>query len=77
LARARSLSSAVGAISAMCVNSCAPAPSKCESARRRSQARQPEFGVSPGQAAALYDDDRLLGGGWIEERVPAGLSLAT
>jgi tRNA-specific 2-thiouridylase len=27
----------------------------------------PEFGVSPGQAAVLYDGDRVLGGGWIEE----------
>jgi tRNA-specific 2-thiouridylase len=32
---------------------------------------QPEYGVSPGQAAVLYDGDRLLGGGWIEETVPA------
>jgi tRNA-uridine 2-sulfurtransferase len=26
-----------------------------------------EFGVSPGQAAVLYDGTRLLGGGWIAE----------
>jgi tRNA-uridine 2-sulfurtransferase len=26
-----------------------------------------EFGVAPGQAAVLYDGDRILGGGWIEE----------
>ncbi len=25
----------------------------------------PEFGVAPGQAAVLYDGDRVLGGGWI------------
>lgn len=31
----------------------------------------PEFGVAPGQAAVLYDDDRVLGGGWIEETVGA------
>jgi tRNA-specific 2-thiouridylase len=37
---------------------------------------QPEFGVSPGQAAVLYDGDRLLGGGWIEETVPAELEPA-
>lgn len=28
---------------------------------------KPEYGVSPGQAAVLYDGERLLGGGWIEE----------
>jgi tRNA-specific 2-thiouridylase len=32
---------------------------------------RPEYGVSPGQAAVLYDGERLLGGGWIEETVPA------
>jgi tRNA-specific 2-thiouridylase len=37
---------------------------------------QPEYGVSPGQAAVLYDGDRLLGGGWIEETVPAELAAA-
>ena len=31
----------------------------------------PEYGVSPGQAAVLYDGDRVLGGGWIEETEPA------
>jgi tRNA-specific 2-thiouridylase len=31
----------------------------------------PEYGVSPGQAAVLYDGDRLLGGGWIEDTVAA------
>ena len=27
---------------------------------------QPEFGVSPGQAAVLYAGERVVGGGWIE-----------
>ncbi len=27
----------------------------------------PEYGVAPGQAAVLYDDERVMGGGWIEE----------
>jgi tRNA-uridine 2-sulfurtransferase len=31
----------------------------------------PEYGVAPGQAAVLYDGDRVLGGGWIEESLPA------
>jgi len=37
---------------------------------------QPEFGVAPGQAAVLYDGDRVLGGGWIEATVPAAQALA-
>ena len=31
----------------------------------------PEYGVAPGQAAVLYRGDRVLGGGWIEETMPA------
>lgn len=27
----------------------------------------PEYGVAPGQAAVLYDGDRVVGGGWIED----------
>ena len=27
----------------------------------------PDYGVAPGQAAVLYDGDRVLGGGWIAE----------
>jgi tRNA-specific 2-thiouridylase len=27
----------------------------------------PEYGVAPGQAAVLYQGERLVGGGWIEE----------
>ncbi|MCC7394736.1 MAG: tRNA 2-thiouridine(34) synthase MnmA [Sphingomonadaceae bacterium] len=27
----------------------------------------PEYGVAPGQAAVLYDGDRVVGGGWIAE----------
>jgi tRNA-specific 2-thiouridylase len=29
-------------------------------------------GVAPGQAAVLYDGERLLGGGWIRRRGTAG-----
>jgi len=37
---------------------------------------RPEFGVAPGQAAVLYEGERVLGGGWIEETVPAELEPA-
>jgi tRNA-specific 2-thiouridylase len=37
---------------------------------------RPEYGVAPGQAAVIYDGDRMLGGGWIEETVPAELEPA-
>ncbi len=30
-----------------------------------------EYGVAPGQAAVLYDGERVLGGGWIEETIGA------
>jgi len=36
----------------------------------------PEYGVAPGQAAVLYDGDRVLGGGWIEETEAVELDLA-
>jgi len=36
----------------------------------------PEYGVAPGQAAVLYEGDRVLGGGWIEETVAAELEAA-
>jgi len=32
---------------------------------------KPEYGVSPGQAAVIYNGDRVMGGGWIEETVSA------
>ncbi len=36
----------------------------------------PEYGVSPGQAAVLYDGDRVLGGAWIEETEAAYVAVA-
>jgi tRNA-uridine 2-sulfurtransferase len=33
-----------------------------------------EYGVAPGQAAVLYDGDRVMGGGWIEETVGHALA---
>jgi tRNA-specific 2-thiouridylase len=32
----------------------------------------PEIAVAPGQGAALYHGERLLGGGWIASTEPAG-----
>ena len=37
---------------------------------------QPEYGVAPGQAAVIYDGDRVLGGGWIESTEAAALAQA-
>jgi tRNA-uridine 2-sulfurtransferase len=37
----------------------------------------PEYGVAPGQAAVIYDGERMLGGGWIAETVAAEAALAT
>jgi tRNA-uridine 2-sulfurtransferase len=34
----------------------------------------PEYGVAPGQAAVLYEGDRVLGGGWIESTEPLRLA---
>jgi tRNA-specific 2-thiouridylase len=36
----------------------------------------PEYGVAPGQAAVLYEGERVLGGGWIDETVAAELEPA-
>jgi tRNA-uridine 2-sulfurtransferase len=33
--------------------------------------KDPEFGVSPGQACVFYDGDRVLGGGWIKAQSDA------
>jgi tRNA-specific 2-thiouridylase len=51
-----------------------PAPARFEDGQVRFE--QPEYGVAPGQAAVLYQGERVLGGGWIEETVPAELEPA-
>ncbi|MEA3010787.1 MAG: tRNA-uridine 2-sulfurtransferase [Sphingomonadales bacterium] len=51
-----------------------PAPASFDGERLRFEA--PEYGVAPGQAAVLYDGSRVLGGGWIEETVPAEPAFA-
>lgn len=49
------------------------APVACEVEPRDGAAAvrfpEPTIGVTPGQAAVWYDGDRVLGGGWIEERL--------
>jgi tRNA-specific 2-thiouridylase len=45
-----------------------PAPVRFEAGSIRFEA--PEYGVAPGQAAAIYQGSRVLGGGWIEETEP-------
>jgi tRNA-specific 2-thiouridylase len=37
---------------------------------------EPQSGVAPGQAAVLYDGERILGGGWIDHTVAADSPLA-
>jgi tRNA-specific 2-thiouridylase len=51
-----------------------PVPASFDGATVRFEA--PEYGVAPGQAAVLYDGDRMLGGGWIAETEAALLAAA-
>ncbi|MGQ0661324.1 tRNA 2-thiouridine(34) synthase MnmA [Sphingosinicella sp.] len=51
-----------------------PAPASFDGARVSFAA--PEYGVAPGQAAVIYSGERVLGGGWISETVPAELEPA-
>ncbi|MGF1550422.1 MAG: tRNA 2-thiouridine(34) synthase MnmA [Sphingomonadaceae bacterium] len=56
-----------------------PAPARIErgdGGRATVSFAAPEFGVAPGQAAVVYEGERVLGGGWIEETVPAERALA-
>jgi tRNA-specific 2-thiouridylase len=48
-----------------------PTPARFEGGRVTFD--QPEYGVAPGQATVLYAGERVLGGGWIRETVPAEL----
>ena len=34
----------------------------------RADFAEPQFAVTPGQAAVFYDGDTVLGGGWIEKK---------
>ncbi len=44
-----------------------PVAAKVRSTKTGAEIRlvTPQYGISPGQAAVFYDNDRLLGGGWI------------
>ncbi|HEY8515755.1 MAG TPA: tRNA 2-thiouridine(34) synthase MnmA [Candidatus Binatia bacterium] len=48
-----------------------PVPCDVVPGEREAHVRFPEptIGVTPGQAAVWYEGDRVLGGGWIEERL--------
>lgn len=55
------------AVSAKVRSMAKPAPARIDGDRLCFDS--PEYGVAPGQAAVLYDGDRVLGGGWIAETV--------
>jgi tRNA-specific 2-thiouridylase len=44
----------------------APATADVQNDRLHVRFDEPQFGVAPGQAAVVYKDERVLGGGWIE-----------
>jgi len=54
-----------GALTAKVRSMAKPVPARM--LRERLVFDAPEYGVAPGQAAVLYDGDRVLGGGWIAE----------
>jgi len=53
-----------------------PVPARFDAETQTVSFESPEYGVAPGQAAVLYEGERVIGGGWIEETVPAELELA-
>ncbi|MGK2911285.1 MAG: tRNA 2-thiouridine(34) synthase MnmA [Sphingobium sp.] len=63
-----------GSLTAKVRSMARPVPARLESGRLIFDA--PEFGVAPGQAAVLYDGERVLGGGWIAETEAALLEPA-
>jgi tRNA-specific 2-thiouridylase len=38
--------------------------------RARIVLHEPQFAVTPGQAAVFYDGDTIIGGGWITRSTP-------
>jgi tRNA-specific 2-thiouridylase len=61
-----------GALTAKVRSMAKPVPARFDGERLVFAA--PEYGVSPGQAAVLYDGDRVLGGGWIAATEPAQIA---
>ncbi|WP_169943703.1 tRNA 2-thiouridine(34) synthase MnmA [Sphingomonas lacunae] len=60
---------ALGPLTAKVRSMAKPAPARLDGDRLVFDT--PEYGVSPGQAAVLYADDRVVAGGWIEETASA------
>ena len=63
-----------GALSAKVRSMAKPVPARLDGDRLVFEVA--EYGVAPGQAAALYVGDRVLGGGWIEATESAELANA-
>ena len=57
---------------------CVPAPATVTLSADAAEVEfdEPELAVAPGQGAAFYDGDLLLGGGWIERVARVGESRA-
>lgn len=64
----------MGPLSAKVRSMARPAPARLQDGQLMFD--QPEFGVAPGQAAVLYDGERVLGGGWIAQTQSADLPAA-
>ncbi|MCW2368315.1 tRNA 2-thiouridine(34) synthase MnmA [Sphingobium sp. B11D3D] len=63
-----------GSLSAKVRSMARPVPARLDGDRLLFESE--EFGVAPGQAAVLYDGDRVLGGGWIAETEGAEMAIA-
>ncbi|MCW2336715.1 tRNA-specific 2-thiouridylase [Sphingobium sp. B2D3A] len=63
-----------GSLSAKVRSMARPVPARLDGDRLIFESE--EFGVAPGQAAVLYDGDRVLGGGWIAETEGAEMAIA-
>ncbi|MDZ7894340.1 MAG: tRNA 2-thiouridine(34) synthase MnmA [Sphingobium sp.] len=64
----------IGPLSAKVRSMARPAPARLQDGQLMFD--RPEFGVAPGQAAVLYDGERVLGGGWIAQTQGADIPAA-